>query len=105
MTFKTFQVGVIGATIELDITEDGIPKNISTATSKKIRLTGPDDVSKDYLASFLTDGTDGKLIYTTLGDELNVAGYWQAQALLIMGSFNGDTAVAAFTVKDNLPNP
>jgi hypothetical protein len=105
MIFKNFQVGAIGASIEVIITEDGLPFNIATATSKKIRLTGPDGVSKDYAANFLTDGSDGGLVYTTLGDELYAPGYWQGQAIIILGSFDGPTAKFFFNVNDNLPTP
>ena len=106
MTAKSYQVGVIGVSIILYITEDGLAKDISAATQKIIRIEAPNGTSKDYPASFLTDGHEGGLVYATASaNDLYMAGTWKVQALLILGSFDGPSAQAIFDVKDNEPIP
>ncbi len=63
-------------------------KNISSATVKKFyikeKLSSTAAASVD--AIFTTDGTDGKLYYTTLATTFPTAGYYCIQAYVEIGS-------------------
>jgi hypothetical protein len=96
-------VGDIGTVIRLTVTDSGIPVNLSSATSKRILLKGPDGISVAYNAVFTTDGSDGVIEYTTSTvHDLRVAGAWEAGAKVSVSGGTWNTDPFSFTVKDNL---
>jgi hypothetical protein len=103
----SFQVGAVGVSIILYVKENGIIKDISAAMNKIIRLSDDNRVSHDYPASFLTDGSDGGLVYvTTSVNDLNHSGIWQVQVFLdLPGQPDLPTSTATFNVLPNLLNP
>ena len=56
--------------------------DVSTATAKQIKLVKPSGASILDDAAFVTDGTDGKIKYTTLLNDLDEIGKWYAQAII-----------------------
>lgn len=105
MTLETIQVGTIGATITVTVTEGGVAKDISTATNLKLYMQAVGELSsKVFTPSFVTTGADGKVKYTTTAaTDIHAAGVWQAQVYYEMGSFKGYTLpVEAFEAVDNL---
>lgn len=52
--------------------------------------------------SFTTDGTDGKLSYTTIAGDLSVAGEWKASASIVMTGWTGQTTQHGFYVTESL---
>jgi hypothetical protein len=97
------QKGAIGVIIELTITEDDVAVNLSSATTKNIVLRSPSGVVATKTGAFVTDGSDGKLKYTTTAEaDLNEAGFWKAQAALVMTGFTGRSSSAQFEVMSNL---
>jgi hypothetical protein len=92
MTLSVLPVENIGVRIILTVTENGIAKNISTATKKKIILRNAGSSSKVVKdATFLTDGSDGKVYYDLLAGDVSTAGTWSAQVYFEMGTFKGFT--------------
>ena len=55
------QVGAIGLVITLTITEDDVAVNISSATTKTIKIRKPDGTVLAKTAAFTTNGSDGKV--------------------------------------------
>lgn len=79
--------GDVGTVLELTVyDENNIVINLVTATVKQIKLKSPPGLVTTKTASFTTDGTDGKIRYTTTSGDLSVAGAWQAQGYIELGS-------------------
>lgn len=96
------QVGTIGLVIELGIREGYNPLNISSASAKSIILKNPNNISASKVASFLTDGEDGIILFATTAGDLDVAGTYYVQGYIEMGGFKGYTSIASFDVIANL---
>jgi hypothetical protein len=88
------QKGDIGAAFILTIKDqDGAVVDVSGATTKQIKFLKPDGLTVlTKSAVFETDGTDGKIKYVTVSDDLDVAGYWARQGYVVMpgGSWHTD---------------
>jgi len=101
----SIQEGSIGIIIEYTVFEDdGVtPKNISSATTHNLVLKKPDQSVVNHAAIFSTDGTDGKIRFTTtLATDLTPAGAYRIQADLTMPGFDGRTGSDVFHVERNL---
>lgn len=104
-TQADLHVGDIGTIIYINIVEQGAALDISSATTKTIRFQKKDKTTMDKTAIFKTDGTDGILQYTTVTGDIDQKGRWQAQAYLVMPTWQGYTAKVDFQVDDPLPAP
>jgi hypothetical protein len=67
----------------------------SGATDKQVIFKKPSDgeiLTKN--ASFVTDGTNGQVSYTTVSGDIDEAGHWEMQAKVVLtsGTFKSDTA-------------
>lgn len=92
----------IGTIIELTVKEGAAIVDTSTTTTKQIVLMKPDGSTLTKTAAFVTDGTDGKIKYTTIAGDLSVAGDWQVQGLLTYGTGTWHTSTESFQVHPNL---
>jgi hypothetical protein len=83
-------VGDIGINIDYQfIDEDGDPVDVSLATTITIYLQAPDGTQKNFGASFVGDGSDGWIRYTTVAtSDLDQAGRWQIQGYADDGPTN-----------------
>ena len=89
----------IGAVIELTVKEpDGSVKDISSATTKQLKFTKSSGVGMNKDAVFTTDGTDGKIRYTTVDGDLTPPGTWFCRAYLVLNGWTGHTSRVAFDV-------
>lgn len=70
-------VGDVGTTLLDTVTDSSGVVNLSTSTVRKFIFTKPDGTEVEKNASFYTDGIDGKLKYTTIIDDIDIAGMWQ----------------------------
>ena len=77
-------VGDVGTSIQLIVTENGVPVNVSTATLLQITFSKPDASIVVKTASFVTDGTDGNIKYVTVAGDLDQSGTWSLQADVTM---------------------
>ena len=96
------QQGAIGVTFQLTITENGSALDVSGATTKRFDFKKPDGTVVPKEAVFVSDGTDGKLKYVSLADDIDTKGVWRLQAYLVIGTFTGYSAMVDFTVKPNV---
>jgi hypothetical protein len=72
--------GDIGTIFRLTITDTaGTPIDVSTATVKYINFQDPSGVRMQKTAAFDTDGTDGKIQYTSVSGDIDSVGTWQIQ--------------------------
>lgn len=91
-----------GTTLRVTIEDDGTAVNIATATSKTIKLKKPGGTVLSKTAILSTDGTDGKMQYTTVAGDLDETGEWQIQGYAVIGSWTGHSDIGTFRVYDNL---
>lgn len=94
--------GDVGTAIIMTITVDDVPLNVSTATGMHILLRKPDGTVVEKDAIFVTDGTDGKIQYITLANDLNAVGKWKVQCHLTFPSGDWHSSVDDFQVDANL---
>lgn len=76
-------VGDTGTSFELTIkNEQGQIVNLATVTIDDIEIIfmKPDGTTLTKTASFVTDGTDGKVKYVTVATDLDAFGTWAIQA-------------------------
>ena len=72
--------GDVGTIFRLTITDiDGAAIDVSTAVVKYIYFQDPAGTIMQKTATFYTDGTDGKIQYTTVNGDIDEAGTWMIQ--------------------------
>jgi hypothetical protein len=102
---QPFRAGAIGAQVIYEVREDGLPLNLAAATVKQLVFRTPLGEVLTVTASFVTDGTDGLLVYAT-PDALFFSpareGLWQVEPYLEMPGFRGGGDPAGFTVAPRL---
>lgn len=96
------QVGAIGLVMTLTVEEDGAAVNVSSASTKKIKIRKPGGAVLEKDAAFTTNGTDGKLTYTTISGDIDKVGEYRVQAYVVMSGFTGSSSIATFEAKKNL---
>ena len=99
---EEIHVGDIGTLITLAITDAGTAVDLSSATTKQIIFLKPDRTKLTKSAEFSTDGTNGQLKYTTVSGDLDLAGFWQVQAHVIMPTGEWRSSTELFEVAENL---
>ena len=99
---EEIHLGDIGTSLQLEIVEDGVALDISTATSLKMRFQKPSGSTLDKDASFVTDGSDGLIRYVTVSGDLDEAGTWTRQAFMQIGSWHGQSSRVQFVVRGNI---
>ena len=93
---------VILTTITDCVSGTSSPLNISSATSIFLVLKSPSGTSYNKVAVFKTDGTDGKVQYTTLDGDLIEVGTWRIQAIVNFATSSFRSNVKTFKVYENL---
>ena len=76
--------------------------NISTATTKQLLFRKPNGTVLTKAGAFTTDGSDGKLQYTTIAGDLSDVGGWSLQAKLIFPAGTWYSDVHRFEVHKNV---
>ena len=72
--------GDVGTVFRLSIVDTaGTAIDVSTATVKYIYFQDPSGVKTQKTAAFYTDGTDGKIQYTTIAGDIDKVGTWMVQ--------------------------
>ena len=85
--------GDVGTTFILTITDqDGSAVDVSGASTKQIKFEKPSGADVTQTADFTSDGTDGKIEYTTVADDLNETGFWkiQGKVTIATGTWHSD---------------
>lgn len=104
-------MSVLGADIHVDdwgtifrvwFKDGGVAVDISLATTKNIYLKPPGTTATAYPGTFITDGTDGGLYYTSTSGILATAGGWGIQGHFITPSGSWKSQVRHFTVLPNV---
>jgi hypothetical protein len=96
-------VGDTGTVFESTVKDqDNVVVPLGTATTLQMTLTPPAGAALTKTASLVTDGSDGKVRYTTIAGDLSLAGVWSRQVYVVTpaGAWHGD--VSMFSVEENL---
>jgi hypothetical protein len=91
-----------GTIFEITLTSGGAAVDISTATVLRIKFKKPTGTVVTQTAVFSTDGTDGKLRYTTVAGDLDVPKWWKLQGYIEMPNWKGHSKIGEFEVFENL---
>jgi hypothetical protein len=96
--------GDVGTIIRLTITEDDdtTAVDVSGATVKTFYFLKPTGTKINKTAVFNSDGTDGKLKYTTIAGDIDTTGRWQVQAYVEIGAAKYYSTKTTFIVQSNL---
>ena len=92
----------IGTVLEVTIKDGPLVVDISAATTKNILLKPPTGTLLTKAGVYVTDGTDGKIKYTTIDGDLSVVGVWQIQGHVVTAGGEWKSDIMNFSVHDNL---
>lgn len=92
----------IGTIFEITLMDDTEVVDISGATLMQIRFAKPDGTIMLKTAVHTTNGSDGKLQYTTILNDLDQVGIWQKQAYIELPTGKWNSDIDKFKVHDNL---
>ena len=95
-------VNDVGTKFLATIKDDGVVVDISSATSITIILKKPDDEIMQKTGTLDSDGTDGKVYYSTIAGDLDEAGLYKLQAKVILSTGTYYTDIYSFKVHCNL---
>jgi hypothetical protein len=96
------QKGTIGAEIILTVRDQANAiLDISTATTKEIIFRKPDGTTVTKTAVFVSNGTDGKVKYTTVSNDLDQVSVWKMQARIVTPTMDARTTLATMAVLKN----
>lgn len=104
ITVQDIHVGEGGLDFEIQIKKKGgLPADISAATLIEIRFQKPDGTFFTRPASFITNGEDGWIRYTTTPEDFDQAGTWRYQTYLELGPDQKWGSIHKFKVLGNIP--
>ena len=92
----------IGTQFVLTVKDGSSAVDISGATTKQIIIQKPSGTKITASTTFSTDGTDGKMYYTTVADDLDEAGSYKLQGKVIISDGTFYTDITTFKVHRNL---
>jgi hypothetical protein len=97
------RVGDIGTKIISQIVDqDGEIIPIGSAISMLMKLSKPNGTVVQKTPTLLTDGTDGKLVYSTLANDIDIDGTWKSQSWVQLPGGSWHTSIEIFDVEPNL---
>jgi hypothetical protein len=94
--------GDIGVVFNITIMNGTAVLNVSNANSISIIFQKPDSSDLTKTATLTTNGTDGKIKYTTVAGDLDQIGTWQIQARVNFGASVFSTDIQKFKVYRNI---
>ncbi len=95
-------LGDVGTIFEVVVQDAGTPLDISANTEILIIFQKPDGTPVSKTAVFSTDGTDGKMRYVSVTDDLDQIGGWKLQGKITLPAWTGKTGTGEFEVAKNL---
>lgn len=96
------QQNAIGIEIIYGVRQQGVIVDLGSATNLKLLLGKPSGAYIVVTAGLYTDGTDGKLLYATVANDLDEYGPYNVQAYFTLGGYTGHTAKVPMYVEENV---
>ena len=94
------KVGDIGTVFKITLTDSNGIVDISVASTMNINFRKGNSNTISRTAVHTTDGTDGKLQYTTIAGDLDVSGDWKMEAFIVLPSGSWTSNCIDFKVYD-----
>ncbi|MCP4989333.1 MAG: hypothetical protein GY928_25740 [Colwellia sp.] len=101
-TIEEIHVADIGTALQITIKNGSAIVDLSSVTTKNLFLTKPSGAVLTKATTFVTDGTDGVIKYTTIAGDLDESGVWQMQVYIVGASGEWRTNVENLSVFSNL---
>lgn len=95
-------VGDIGTQLIMTVKDDGDIVDISGASLLQVIIKKPDGQTYTKTGTLYTDGTDGKMYYTSLSGDFNAAGNYKIQGKVTLSGGTYYTSISDFKVYCNL---
>ena len=92
----------VGTQFLVTVKDGSSAVNISSATTKQLIIKKPSGTKLTKAAAYSTDGTDGKIYYNTVADDLDEAGTYKLQGKVIISDGTFYTDITTFKVYRNL---
>lgn len=92
----------VGTKLLATIIDDGEVVDISSASSFTLLIKKPNGVLLAKPATLETNGTDGKIYYITVAGDLDEAGVYKIQGLVVLPNGSFYTSIVTFKVHCNL---
>lgn len=86
-----------------EVDEDGVEtaQNISTYDTKQIIFVSPSGVASTKVATFDSDGSDGKIRYTTISGDIDAGGNWEVYGRVLKAGAKITSTPKVFEVADS----
>lgn len=95
-------VGDVGTQLIMTVKDDGAVVDISAASDLDVIIRKPDGVSHTKSGTLYTDGTDGKMYYTSISGDFADAGNYKLQGKVVLSGGTYYTSVSNFKVHCNI---
>lgn len=95
----------IGTVFEITLLDtDQAIFDLTSASTMEIRFKKPDPTAATVVktAVWTTDGTDGKMQYVTVANDLDMVGDWHLQGYVVTAQWTGFSSIGQFEVQPNL---
>ena len=92
----------VGTQFLVTVKDGSSAVNISSATTKQLIIKKPSGTKLTKTAAYSTDGTDGKIYYNTVVDDLDEAGTYKLQGKVVISDGTFYTDITTFKVHRNL---
>ena len=102
MAAEEIHVGDVGTQLVVTIKDGTTIVDISTASAKYLVLKKPDGTTLQKNTSFITDGVDGQMQYTSVSGDFTTCGSWKMQGNVELGSSKFRTDIISFKVFRNI---
>ena len=102
MPANEIHVGDVNTQLTVTVKDGTSTVNISSATAKYLVLKKPDGTTLQKNTSFVTDGTDGQMQYTTVSGDITSCGTWKMQGNVELGGGKFRTDIISFKVLRNI---
>ena len=102
MAANEIHLNDIGTQFLLTIKDGSATVDISTASTKQIIIKKPSATKITATATFSTNGSDGKIYYSTVADDLDETGSYKLQGKVIIDDGTFYTDITTFKVHRNL---
>ena len=102
MAADEIHVGDQGVQLTVTIKDGTTVVDISSTTAKYLLLKKPDGTTLQKNTTFVTDGVDGQMQYTSVSGDFSSCGTWKMQGNIELSGNTFRTDITSFKVYRNL---
>lgn len=102
MSANEIHLNDIGTKFQVTVKDGDSVVNISSASTKSLIFKKPSGTKMTKTAAFTSDGSDGKIDYTVIADDLDEVGTYQLQGNVVISDGTFYTDIQTFKVHRNL---